>query len=130
MNNYHKRLVGIATELLLAGSFLVSCAHHPKVDPSINWNDRIGNYTYDQALAELGKPDVVAESSEGRTADWILSESHPVSFGFGVGTGVFGPHVGTGVGVGSSVTPPRHGEYLHLVFDTNNQLKTWSRIKQ
>lgn len=114
--------------LLLAGLF-AACAHRPKVDPNINWNDRIGSYTYEQAVAELGKPDMIAESSEGRTADWILKRSPNMSFGFGVGGGTFGSGVGTGVGVGTSVSPPRHGEYLHLVFDPEGRLKSWSRVK-
>jgi hypothetical protein len=113
----------------LATIWLPGCAHRPKVDPAIDWNSRIGNYTFEHALAEIGKPDVVAESSDGRVADWILKQSPNVSFGFGVGTGVFGRHGGSGVGVGSSVTPPPHGEYLRLVFDTQDKLKAWSRTR-
>ena len=105
------------------------CASHPKIDPNINWNDRIGNYTFDQALAELGKPAVVAESSEGRYADWVIKRSPNMSFGFGVGGGSYGSHVGTGVGVGTSVSPPPHGEYLHLAFDAQGNLRAWSRVK-
>jgi len=105
------------------------CASHPKIDPNINWNDRIGNYTFDQALAELGKPAVVAESSEGRYADWVIKRSPNMSFGFGVGGGTYGSHVGTGVGVGTSVSPPPHGEYLHLAFDPQGTLRSWSRVK-
>jgi hypothetical protein len=115
--------------MLLLAAFFTACAHRPKVDPNINWNERIGSYTYEQAVAELGKPDVLAESSEGRTADWILKRSPNMSFGFGVGGGTFGSHVGTGVGVGTSVSPPPHGEYLHLVFDAEGRLKAWSRVK-
>jgi hypothetical protein len=109
--------------------FLSSCATRPKVDPNIDWNSRVGNYTFDQAVVELGKPDAVAESNEGRIADWVLKRGSNMSFGFGVGHSVFGPHVGTGVGVGTSVAPPPHGEYLRLVFDQQNKLKAWSRSK-
>ena len=114
---------------LLLVALFTACAHRPKVDPNINWNDRIGSYTYEQAVAELGKPDVLAESSEGRTADWILKRSPNMSFGFGVGGGVGGGRVGTGVGVGTSVSPPPRGEYLHLTFDAEGKLKSWSRVK-
>jgi hypothetical protein len=109
--------------------FLAGCATRPKVDPNIDWNSRVGNYTYEQAVAELGKPDVVAESSDGKVVDWILKRSPNMSFGFGVGHSVFGPRVGTGVGVGTSVSPPPHGEYLRLVFDPQNKLKAWSRSR-
>jgi hypothetical protein len=119
-------LVAILGALCVAG---FGCASGPKVDPNINWSQRIGNYTYDQALAELGRPAVVAESSEGRSADWILKRSPNISFGFGVGGGTYGSHVGTGVGVGTSVSPPPRGEYLHLDFDREGKLRGWSKIK-
>ena len=115
--------------LAMLASMLTACSHRPKIDPNLNWNERIGHYTFDQAIAELGKPDILAESSEGRMADWILKRSPNVSFGFGVGGGSHGSHVGTGVGVGTSISPPPHGEYLHLAFDTEGKLKSWSRVK-
>ena len=52
-----------ATVLLLA---LAGCATHPKVDPSINWNSRIGSYTYEQAVSELGKPCRCGRAAENR----------------------------------------------------------------
>ena len=100
-----------------------------KIDPYGDWNARIGNYTYEQAVADLCKPNAVAETSDGRVVDWILKRSPSMSFGFGVGHSVYGSHVGTGVGVGTTVTPPPHGEYLRLIFDQNNQLKAWSRSR-
>src|SRR6476619_4100614 len=120
---------GVGILVLLTSLVIAGCATRPKVDPNIDWNSRIGNYTYDQAVAEIGKPDAVAETSEGRVADWILKRSPNMSFGFGVGNAVYGPHVGTGVGVGTSVSPPPHGEYLRLIFDPQGKLKSWSRVK-
>ena len=116
----------ILTALLLAAG---GCATHPKVDPNINWNSRIGSYTYEQALAELGRPDAVVESSAGKAADWILKRGSQMSFGLGVGHSVFGPHVGTGVGVGTSVSPPPHGQYLHLAFDPEGKLTSWQKVQ-
>jgi hypothetical protein len=119
-----------AAIVILAGSFLVfGCASRPKINPNINWSERMGNYTYEQALAELGPPAVIAESSEGRSADWVLKRRPQMSFGFGIGGGTYGSHVGTGVGVGTSVSPPPHGEYLHLTFDGEGKLKAWSKVK-
>jgi hypothetical protein len=114
--------------LVLTLFFLAfGCASRPKIDPNINWSHRIGNYTWDHALAELGRPAVVAESSEGRSADWVVKRSPQMSFGFGVGGGSFGSGIGTGVGVGTSVSPPPRGEYLHLSFDPQGILRSWSR---
>ena len=117
--------------LAVLGAFCVvtfGCASRPKIDPNINWSQRIGNYAYDQALAELGTPAVISESSEGRSADWVLKRSPNMSFGFGVGGGSYGSHVGTGVGVGTSVSPPPRGEYLHLEFDREGKLTGWSKV--
>jgi hypothetical protein len=108
-----------ATVLLLA---LAGCATHPKVDPSINWNSRIGSYTYEQAVGELGKPDFLAQSNEGIAADWVLQQSPQMSFGFGVG--------GAGVGAGTSVSPAPHGKYLHLNFGPDGKLNSWSKIER
>ena len=108
---------------------VLGCASRPRIDPNINWSQRIGNYTWDQALAELGRPAVVGESAEGRSADWVLKRSPQMSFGFVIGGGTFGSHVGTGVGVGTSVSPPPRGEYLHLAFDREGKLSAWSKIR-
>jgi len=124
-----------ALSLFLAAlcGLAAGCASSPKSekpDPkTVNWSERIGAYTYEQAVADLGKPAVLAESSEGRHAEWILRRSSHMSFGFGVGTGSFGPHGGVGVGVGSSVSPPPSGEYLQLKFGPDGQLKEWSKVR-
>ena len=123
------RFFSIFALLSLCTLFVASCASRPKVDPNIDWNSRIGSYTYEQAVAELGKPDAVADSNDGKIADWVLKRSPNMSFGFGVGGGSFGSHGGTGVGVGTSVTPPPSGEYLRLVFDPQGKLTAWSHAK-
>src|SRR5713226_670953 len=116
--------------LMLLSLALAGCASRPKLDSHTDWNSRIGSYTYDQAAAELGKPDAIGESNEGRTADWILKRGSQVSFGFGVGQGIYGAHSAAGVGVGPSIAPPPHGEYLHLTFDKEGKLTSCSKVKQ
>ncbi len=66
--------------LLLAATLaLAGCASNPKsakTDPkTVNWSERVGTYTYEQALVDLGKPAVIGESTEGRTAEWSLRRS-------------------------------------------------------
>ena len=111
--------------------FLIgSCASGPKTNiKEIDWRGRIGTYTYEEALAELGEPDVIGESSEGMVAEWMLRRSPMVSFGFGFGSGGYGHHSGAGVGVGTSVSPPPSGEYLRLRFDKDDKLAEWSMVK-
>lgn len=118
--------------LLGAVLFLSGCASSSKpkkIDPrTVNWTERVGNYSYEQAIADLGKPSVVGESSDGHLAEWVLRRSPGMSFGFGVGSSSYGSHSGVGVGVGSSVSPPPHGETLRLKFGPDGLLKEWTKV--
>lgn len=120
-------LLMLAAVLVLGGCATGSKSSKPNLK-TINWSERIGTYTYDQALADLGKPVLIGESSDGKTAEWSLRRSPRVSFELGLGTGSFGRSGGVGVGVGSSVTPPPSGENLRLKFDTDGKLKEWSKV--
>jgi len=118
--------LSLIVSVFLAGS----CASGPKARiNTIDWGSRIGTYTYEEALAELGEPNVIGESGEAMIAEWVVRRSPMVSFGFGFGTGSHGHHTGTGVGVGTSVTPPPSGEYLHLRFDKDGKLAEWTRVR-
>jgi hypothetical protein len=47
---------------------LVSACSTTKID----WNSRVGVYTYDQAVVDLGPPDKSAQLSDGSTvAEWL-----------------------------------------------------------
>ena len=101
---------------------VVSCVSGPRVTvEDSEWGARIGKYTYQEALAELGEPQMIGESSEGKTAEWVLRQSMPFSIGFGFG--------GAGIGVGTSVSPPPSGEYLRLRFDRDGRLTEWSKVR-
>jgi hypothetical protein len=57
---------------MLAAVLFAGCATTPK----INWQARVGNYTYDQAVRESGPPDKSAKLSDGTTvATWITERS-------------------------------------------------------
>lgn len=117
----------LSVVLLLA---LPACSSRPKVNwNAINWNERVGHYTYDQALTELGKPAGVIESNEGRVAEWTIKRSAQMSFGVGVGAGSYGGNTAAGGGVGTSVSPRPRGEYMRLQFGADGVLKRWERIK-
>jgi len=106
--------------LLLLATLLPACKSTPKVD----WTRRVGNYSYDQAVAELGPPDKTAQLSDGLTvADWISHRSGGVSIG--VGTGFYSGH--TGVGVGQSVGTGYPDKVLRLTFGADHQLVSWSK---
>jgi hypothetical protein len=114
-----------APELLLAGLVMVGsgCASTPKPD----WDQRVGNYTYDDAVRELGPPVGSTRLDDGtRVAEWFLKYGSQMSFGFGVGS--YGG--GGGVGVGQSVTAPPKGHFLRLTFDPAGKLQRWEKFKR
>lgn len=101
--------------LLLAG-----CSTTPPID----WNSRVGNYTFDQAVTELGPPDKQAKLSDGSTvAEWITGRSGRGAFS--VGTGVYGRS--TAVGVSQTVGTGGAHRVLRLVFDKDGKLTSWSK---
>jgi hypothetical protein len=109
--------------LLLALWVGVGCATTPKID----WDARLGVYTYDQAVLELGPPDRATQLSDGTTvAEWFGRPGAGVSFG--VGTGFYGG--GTGVGVGQTVSPGRSVPVLRLIFDPEGYLASWASVRR
>ena len=136
LSEEHKRkftiTAGIFGAIFFIGQFFLAggCSSGPKANiKGIDWGSRIGTYTYEEALSELGEPNVIGESSEGMVAEWVIRRSPLVSFGFGLGSGTHGHHTGTGVGVGTSVSPPPSGEYLRLRFDKDGKLVEWTRVR-
>ena len=107
--------------LAMTTLFFAGCKSTPKV----NWDSRVGIFTFDQAVIELGPPDKTAKLSDGNTvAEWI-SRGHGGGFSFGVGTGMTTGH--SSVGVGQTVGTGYHDRVLRLIFDTNNRLVSWSK---
>ena len=99
---------------------LTGCATSKKVD----WNSRVGNYTFDQAVAELGPPDKQAKLSDGKTvAEWITHRSGGSSFS--IGTGFYGSH--SAVGVGQTVGAGASDRVTRLVFGLDGKLVNWSK---
>jgi hypothetical protein len=113
------------TWLLLAVLVMVNpgCASKPEPD----WNQRVGNYTYDEAVRELGPPVGSTRLQQGTTvAEWFLKYGAQMSFGFGASS--YGG--GGGVGVGQSVTTAPKGHYLRLIFDSEGKLQKWEKFKR
>ena len=106
--------------LVLGVVFFAGCATTKPID----WNSRVGSYTFDQAVTELGPPDKQAKLSDGKTvAQWITHREGGTSFS--VGTGFYGGN--TGVGVGQTVGTGYSDRVLTLTFSTNNVLAAWSK---
>jgi hypothetical protein len=106
--------------LTLMVALIVGCATTKPID----WNSRVGTYTFDQAVTELGPPDKQARLSDGKTvAEWITQREGGSSFS--VGTGFYGGN--TGFGVGQTVGTGYSDRVLKLTFSTNNVLSAWSK---
>jgi hypothetical protein len=108
-----------AWPLWLAALLFAGCATH-----RVDWNTRVGAYTYDQAVTELGPPDKKAALTDGTfVAEWITHYYGNNSVA--VGTGFYG---GPGsVGFIQSVGPNSYDSKLRLSFGTNNVLTKWSK---
>ncbi len=90
----------------------------------VDWNTRIGTFTFDQAVTELGPPDKQAKLSSGQTvAEWI--SRYNTGSSVTVGTGFYG-YPG-GVGYVQSIGPNTYESKLRLTFATNNVLAKWSK---
>ncbi len=112
---------GLVVLCILAITCLfLGCSTTKKVD----WNARVGAYTYDQAVAELGPPDKQATLNNRSTvAEWVTRR--PGNRNVSLGTGFYGN--GVGVGVGQTVNSPASDNWLRLVFDPDGRLSSWSR---
>lgn len=97
-----------------------------KTTPKIDWAGRVGVYSYDDAVREMGPPDKTTLISTGRVADWVNGRDRGTAFSFGVGSHGRGGGVGVGTGTGGSVT-----EFvLRLTFDGQDKLLTWENTRR
>jgi len=107
--------------LALVGLLLGGCATVPAVD----WNSRIGNYTYDQAVLDMGPPDSSAKLSDGVVvAEWLTQRGYRggwVSAGLGF-------HHRYGGWVDYYETSPTPNFYLRLTFTPAGKLSAWRRV--
>ena len=102
----------------LLSLFLAGCASPKRID----WNGRVGSYTYDQAVADMGPPDKQTKTSDGSTvAEWVTGRSG--GSGLSIGTGLYGSS--GGVGVSQSVGSGSRAPFTRLTFDTNGRLSAW-----
>jgi hypothetical protein len=103
-----------ALALLLAG-----CA-----TPRIDWAARVGNYTLDQAIVEIGPPDKQAKLTDGTVvADWLTRRGYYYTYPS------FGYHryyPGWYYGPGYVERSPDY--FLRLTFGPDSRLQTWKKF--
>ena len=112
--------------LFAVGIWLTGCVTTPRVD----WNSRVGVYTYDQAVIELGPPDKMATLSDGAiVAEWMTHRGR--YYGSSAAYGYYGaPYGRYGIYPGLVVTPQyldrSPDKFLRLVFDPKRVLVSWT----
>jgi hypothetical protein len=63
----------VAMLLMTLAILFAGCATQKKID----WAGRIGNYTFDQAVTELGPPDKQAKLQDGTVvAEWLVRRGY------------------------------------------------------
>lgn len=98
--------------------FAAGCATEP-----INWNRRIGTYTYAQAVTEFGPPDRRVKFITGElVAEW--DRRYYGASTAGAGAGSYGYPGGAGV---AQTGPVYYESTLRLTFATNNILTGWDK---
>ena len=109
--------------VLLATLALAGCATKATTD----WAARVGHYTYDQAVLELGPPEKVAKLDNGIiVANWLIQSAQTV--------GPTGPYLyqpGYGGVVAAGYAPTYFPAwYLRLTFAADGKLTTWKKFTQ
>jgi len=109
----------LLTIFVLTAAFLIGCATTTK---TVDWNSRVGAYTFDQAVTDLGPPKKQAKTDDGNSVvEWITYRSGPTGFGNGADYSR-GP---AGVGVGQTVGQNYNDRVLRLTFGPDGKLVSW-----
>jgi hypothetical protein len=107
--------------LLAVLFFAMALIHGCATAPPVDWDSRVGNYTYTQAINELGPPNRQAHLSNGAMElKWFLQP--------GGGIGTQNNNLNNGFGVGQNMNPTAISDrYLELTFDNKGVLSAWSK---
>ncbi len=100
--------------------------------PKVDWNGRVGTYSFDDAIRELGPPNKSAKlSDESVVADWLTSRGMRTATAYGFGVGGYGRY-GYGYAGPQMVVmdPAMPDRYLRLTFDSDGKLASWRRVSQ
>lgn len=131
MRFFQRARHGLAPVLLLAAVLASGCASG---SGPAEWQKRVGQMTYDEAVREYGPPDKKESLTDGSmVAEWlthrgqVYSTPAPVWGGWGGwgGWGWRGRWYGGAMGMDVNSTPDR---YLRLQFGADGRLKEWKRL--
>lgn len=94
----------------------------------LDWQARVGTYSYDDAVREMGPPDKSAKLTDGSmVADWMTSRGMMSTAIYGTGWHPYSPYAWGGGGplVVDQGTPDR---FLRLTFDPQGKLASWKAL--
>ena len=116
--------VGLGGWIVLLALCLAGCATAPKVD----WSSRVGSFSYDQAILELGPPDRSATLTDGtRVVEWLTWRGSSQGY-----VTTFGPHYSHPYLYGPPAVfysePPSPDRFLRLTFGPDGKLVSWQRV--
>jgi len=87
----------------------------------VDWVGRVGHYTYEQAVTDLGPPDKEAKLSDGTlVAEWLTNRGYAYTYVSPGPYGLFYP------GYVNTYTTP--SQFLRLTFGPNDQLTAWKKL--
>jgi len=117
--------------LILVAAFLVGCASS---GPKIDWTTRLGAYTYDQSVLELGPPDKMATLSDGsRVAEWLTRPGryYGTTIPYGYYGSPYGPYTYSPFWMAAPQTMTRTPDtYLRLIFGPDGVLMDWTDVRK
>jgi hypothetical protein len=137
--NDYMRVARFALWPALMACLLAGCATGPKID----WSSRVGNYTYDQSVRELGTPDKSAKQDDGTTvAEWLMRSYAPATMessggGYAGEPNNMSPGSATSGQLDFARVPDTvaiypqgqdAGQWLRLMFAPDGQLQSWKRF--
>ena len=87
----------------------------------VDWTARVGHYTYEQAVLEMGPPERQAKLADGTVVgEWLVNRGYTYVYG---APGPYGPFYGGSV---SAYTAP--SRFLRLTFGPTGQLAEWKKV--
>lgn len=103
-------LLGLLLVLILGG-----CATRPRID----WNSRIGIYTFDQTVHEMGPPDKWVKLEDGSlVGEWLVQRGYTRGTVYGM-PGWYPQFY-------SDIPTPDY--YLRLTYGPDGQLASWKQV--
>ena len=108
--------------VLLLAWLLIGCATQ-----KVNWASRVGTYTFDQAITEIGPPDKQAKLTDGTiVAEWLTQRGYRQTYlsgGYHRSPWFYGPYPPTYY---DSYSSPDY--FLRLNFAPDGKLQSWKQF--